>query len=412
MSWTVPAFLARTWEALGAAAENSAVAPVTGKDGPILVVLQLAGGNDALNTVVPFDDDHYRRARRQLGIPAKDVLRIQEGLGFHPALTGLRDLYEAGRASVIQGVGYPNPNRSHFRSMEIWQTASDAHRFERRGWIGRYFDAACGGCEPTVGVNVGRQMPQAFTADRPTGITLEAQNRGTGGRRGGGIAGMGAGAAAPGDAEAPGGSIEGLSGPSGAGAAVLDFLDRTALDARASTGKVRDSLAGGRNQVEYPATRLGQSLKLIGQLIAGGLPTRIYYASQGGYDTHTNQAGSHARLLQEFGDGMRAFIEDLNAQGNLGRVLVMSFSEFGRRVAENASGGTDHGAGGAMFLFGEKFPQRLQGRRPSLAPGDLLNGDLRFHVDFRSVYAAVLSDWLGTPSERVLGKAYAKIRIV
>lgn len=416
VTWTVPTFLARTWEVLGAEAADRAVQPVTGRDGTILVVVQLAGGNDALNTVVPFGDDHYRRARPRLGIATKDVLRVGDTLGFHPSLRGLHALFEQGRVAVVPGVGYPNPNRSHFRSMEIWQTASEADRFERHGWIGRYFDHACHGCDPTVGVSVGRQMPQAFTGERPTGVSVEAPGRARAAGTGKEGRGMGEGV---GEAEAAmmesdahaGGSVDGLSGESRAGAAVLDFLDRTAVDARLSGGKVRETLARAKNAVEYPASRLGQSLKTVGQLIAGGLPTRVYYASQGGFDTHTNQAANHGRLLQEFGDGMKAFIDDLQAQGNLGRVRVACFTEFGRRVAENASGGTDHGAGGAMFLLGERFSERWVGRYPSLAPGDLVQGDLRFNVDFRRVYASLLDDWLRTPSEKILGGKLEKLRI-
>lgn len=172
--WTVPMFVANTFSTLNAEAADKSTQSLTGKDSPILVILQMAGGNDGLNTVVPFENDHYRRARPRLGVPAKEVLKINDELGFHPSLGSFKALYDAGHLSVIQGVGYPNPNRSHFRSTEIWQTAADADRFERYGWLGRYFDNACSGCDPTVGVNVGRQMPQAFAAKHPVGVSLES----------------------------------------------------------------------------------------------------------------------------------------------------------------------------------------------------------------------------------------------
>lgn len=416
LSWTVPTFLAETWRALAADAADRATSVVTGRDGPILVVLQLAGGNDGLNTVVPFDDDHYRRARRQLAIPRADVLRVDDRIGFHPALKGFRALVEAGHLAVIPGVGYPNPNRSHFRSMEIWQTASDADRFEREGWLGRYFDAACAGADPTVAVNVGRQMPQAFTGRRPTGIALEAPGRGPGARGGGNSGGrdreMGTEWEGAGEGEASGASVGGLGGPSSATGKVLDFLDRTALDARASSARVRESLAQPGGPVTYPGTRLGQAFKMVAQLIAGGLPTRVYYLSQGGFDTHTNQAANHARLLGELGDAAQAFIEDLRARGQLDRVLVAAFSEFGRRVAENASGGTDHGAAGPMFLLGPRFRAPVLARYPSVAPADLFQGDLKFGVDFRSVYAGLLEHWLKVPGETVLGRRFAPFAFV
>src|SRR5271156_946906 len=172
LTWTVPAFLADTFSALQAQAADSATQIVTGKDATILVILQMAGGNDGLNTVVPHSNDFYHRARPNLGLAAKNVLRINDEVGFHPSLAGFKDLYDGGNLAVIQGIGYPNPNRSHFRSTEIWQTASDSEKFEKYGWLGRYFDNACTGCDPTIGVSIGRQMPQSFASKHPTGISL------------------------------------------------------------------------------------------------------------------------------------------------------------------------------------------------------------------------------------------------
>src|ERR1700722_7117408 len=173
LSYTVPAFLANTFSALQASAADSATQITTGKDGSILVILQMAGGNDGLNTVVPYSNDFYHRARPNLGLPAKDVLKINDEVGLHPSLAGFKGLYDAGNLSIIQGIGYPNPNRSHFRSTEIWQTASDSEKFEKYGWLGRYFDNACKGSDPTVGVSIGRQTPQAFAAKNPIGVSLE-----------------------------------------------------------------------------------------------------------------------------------------------------------------------------------------------------------------------------------------------
>ena len=174
LSWTVPAFLANTFWALEAEAADSATQVSSGRDSNILVILQMAGGNDGLNTLVPFSDDHYQRARPRLGLSGKEVLKINEDLGFHPNLAGLKALYDEGQLAVVQGVGYPNPNRSHFRSTEIWQTAVDSDKVAQHGWLGRYFDNTCTGCDPTVAVNIGRQMPQAFAAKHPTGVSLDS----------------------------------------------------------------------------------------------------------------------------------------------------------------------------------------------------------------------------------------------
>ena len=421
MSWTVPAFLANTFSALQAEGADKATQVTTGRDGNILVVLQMAGGNDGLNTVVPYDNDYYHRARPRVGLSEKQILKLNGELGFHENLAGFKDLYDAGHLSVIQGVGYPNPNRSHFRSTEIWQTASDSEKIEAYGWLGRYFDNTCSGCDPTIGVNIGRQMPQAFSAKHPKGVSLESPGnyRFISGdkTKAGEMSGIEESYRRLNEpenemAENAGGTVSAISGPARASGSVLDFLERTALDAQVSSDKIRGIASRVENKATYPSSQLGNSLKLVAKLIGGGLPTRVFYVSQGGYDTHTNQTGAHERLLKDLGDGVKAFVEDMKAQGNLGRVLVVTFSEFGRRVAENASGGTDHGAAAPMFIVGGKVKAGLLGKYPSLAPSDLFQGDLKYSVDFRSVYAAVLEEWLHTKSAPILGKQFAPLGLV
>jgi uncharacterized protein (DUF1501 family) len=422
LSWTVPTFLANTFAALQAEAADKATQATTGRDATILVVLQMAGGNDGLNTVVPFTNDHYHRARPRIGLKEADILTLNNDIGLHHSLTGFKDLYDAGRLAVVQGVGYPNPNRSHFRSTEIWQTASDSESFERYGWLGRYFDNACAGCDPTVGVSVGRQMPQAFSARHPMGVSLDNPEnyRFMAGKR-----------ARSDDAESmeesyrrlnepepeaeangnSGGTVSAISGSVRQAGSPLDFLERTALDAQVSSDQIRSIASRVSNLASYPGSQLGNSLKLVAKLIGGGLPTRVFYVSQGGYDTHTNQVGTQERLLKDLGDSVRAFVADMKGQGNLSRVLVMTFSEFGRRVTENANGGTDHGAAAPMFVVGEKLKAGLLGQYPSLATADLYRGDLKYTVDFRSVYAGVLEGWLKTRSEPVLGKKFAPLQL-
>lgn len=419
LSWTVPTFLANTFSALQADAADRATQIATGRDSTILVILQMAGGNDGLNTVVPFQNDFYRKARPRIGIAANEVLKLNNDVGLHPALTGFKELYDAGQLSVIQGVGYPNPNRSHFRSTEIWQTASDANRFEKYGWLGRYFDNACAGCDPTVAVNIGRQMPQAFTAHNPKGVSVDnPQNyRFISSEKG-----------MNGEADkmeqsfrelneqddANSGATIGAIGGSAArsSGSPLDFLERTALDAQMSSDQIRAISNRTENKAVYPSSQLGNGLKLVAKLIGGGLPTRIFYVSQGGYDTHTNQAGAQERLLRDLGDSVKSFTEDMKVQGNMDRVLLMTFSEFGRRVAENANGGTDHGAAAPMFVIGNKVKAGLLGKYPSLAPADLFQGDLKYTVDFRSVYAGVLENWLKTSSAPILGRKFQPLPLV
>ena len=421
LSWTVPAFLANTFSSLHAEAADKATQAATGRDSNILVIVQMAGGNDGLNTVVPFSNDHYHRARPRIGVAGNKALKLNDDIGLHPNLTGFKELYDAGQLSVIQGVGYPNPNRSHFRSTEIWETACDSDRVEQYGWLGRFFDNTCSGCDPTVAVNIGRQMPQAFAAKNPKGVSLDSpQNyRFVSGER-----------ARAGEMSSTeesfrklnqpdsemldnsGDTIGALHGSIKHSGSALDFLERTALDAQVSSDEIRAISNRIENKATYPGNQLGNSLKLVAKLIGGGLPTRIFYVSQGGYDTHTNQANTHERLLRELSESMQAFVKDIKEQGNLSRVLVMTFSEFGRRVAENASGGTDHGAAAPMFMIGGKIKAGLLGQYPSLAPADLFQGDLKYSVDFRSAYAAVLENWLQTKSQAILGKKFSPLQIL
>jgi len=339
-------------------------------------------------------------------------------VAFNSALKGFKELYDGGELSVIQGVGYPNPNRSHFRSTEIWQTASDSDRVEKYGWVGRYFDAACPGADPAVGVVIGNQLPQSFFAAKPKGIVFNNPQN---------YRFMANGTAteesykklnelemsSPLPDDNSGGSIAMLpAGMPMTGGRAVDFISRTALDAQHSSDEVRAIAAKVQNTAVYPGSQLGGSLKLVAKLIGGGLPTRIYYVSQGGYDTHTNQVNSQQRLLGDLADSVKAFTDDLKAQGNMGRVLVMTFSEFGRRVSENANGGTDHGAAAPMFVIGNKVKAGLLGQYPSLAPQDLFQGDVKYNVDFRSVYAGVLENWLKTKSAPILGKQFAPLPVV
>lgn len=421
-TWTLPVFLEKTFFALDALAANAATQTVTGKDGTILVVLQLAGGNDGLNTVIPYEDDAYHVARPRLRFTSDRILKIDNHIALNPRLTGLKSLYDEGHVALAQGVGYPNPNRSHFRSTEIWQTASDSDKTANEGWLGRYFDSCCSGADPTVGVAIGEETPQAFAAKNPTGITFARpeQFRFQPSERG--SAQMSAEETffrqlnesglndESGTAANTGASIGAISGKSKNDLSTLDFLQRTALDAQLSSDKILAIARKYKSAIPYPPGQLAASLSVIARMIAGGLPTRAYYASQGGFDTHAGQLNTHDRLMGELNDAIAAFVADLKQQGNFERVLLMTFSEFGRRVQENANGGTDHGAAAPMFVIGGAVKAGLFGKHPSLT--DLDHGDLKFNTDFRSVYGTVLERWLKAPSEIVLGRKFPVLGIV
>jgi uncharacterized protein (DUF1501 family) len=400
---TAPSFITRT-----ALAMNNPwdVAQVTSRPGVpddrILVVVQMGGGNDGLNTVIPFTNDAYYRARPNLAVPQKEVIRVTDELGFHPNLAQVKDLYDKGAMAVIQGVGYPNPSRSHFKSMEIWQTADPEGRVVRYGWIGRYFDSKCPVCEqPTVGVNVGQAMPLAMNAETGMGVSLENPEtfqwmpalNGLGEKEEQELFKL-LNAPAPGVDE-PG---------------TIDFLRHTAMNAHVSSERVRAAVNGYRSGVEYANTRFASSMRLIAQMIAGKLPTKVYYAHMTGFDTHANQRGAHESLLQQLAEGVSAFYKDLEAQGNADRVVVLAFSEFGRRVAENGSNGTDHGTAAPMFVFGKAINGGLYGAQPSLT--DLQDGDLKHGIDFRSVYATVLDKWMGADPAKILGHNFERVAFI
>ncbi len=421
LSWTVPSFVAQTFGALHAQADGALTQVTTGKDGPILVLIQLAGGNDGLNAVVPYTNDYYYKARPTIGIPKDQVLTLSDTLGLNPSMTGFKSLFDAGHLSVVNGVGYPNPNRSHFRATEIWQTASDSEKYLTDGWLGRYFDNACAGCDPTVGINIGPRLPQAFSSHQPTGISLE--NPGSYRFMGAGLnddeeiayrSMYNAENASDIASSESGGSISMVSGTTTLknGQSTLDFLERTSMDAQVSSDRIRAIAGKTKNNATYPNGGLGNNLQLVARLIAGGLPTRVFYVSQGGYDTHSNQRGGQDGRLKELSDSVKAFTDDLIAMGEFDRVMIMTFSEFGRRVTENGSRGTDHGAAAPMFLFGPKMKAGLLGAEPSLAPQDLTDGDIRYSTDFRSIYASILENWLKTPSVPILGRQFDTLPIL
>ena len=422
-TWTLPGFIDRTFAELGEDAGDRATQFASGKDGTILVVVQLAGGNDGLNTLVPFGDDEYHRARPRIGKKEKDLIRIGDGLGLNGAMPFLGSMYGEGELGIVQGVGYPNPNRSHFVSTSIWESG-DPGRRARTGWLGRYFDNACEGTDPTVGISFTKSMPESFGAERNPGVSLSSpalyrwiHGGGQKARAEEFFAELNQPAVADEADEADAGSGGSIGMAAGgkvggkAGETNLDFLERVALDARVSSKTILELAARHRTDVKYDGTPIARNLNLVSRMIAGGMATRVYYVSHGGFDTHTGQVNSHDRLLGQLDSALKSFFTDLKRQGNDKRVVLMTFSEFGRRVAENASAGTDHGKASCLFVAGGGVKGGLYGKYPSLS--ELSQGDLVHTVDFRDVYADVLGGWLHAPGvERILGGNFGGVGVV
>jgi len=384
MGLSAPTFLCRT-------ALAAAKSPPPGDR--VLVVIQLSGGNDGLNTVVPFGDELYAKNRTSLQIPIDQVKKIDDYCGLHPSLEGFAKLLEDGQLSVLHGIGYPNPSRSHFRSMDIWHTASLAEKLPNEGWLGRAISRPELRREGVMtAVHFGGKLPLALvgrSVEVPSLTSLDDYK-------------LHAGVASRGQLAAVAASQRGDS--------TLQFLQRTTLEAYSSSGKIEEMTRKYDTPVSYPPNDLARKLKLIAQLIDSGLGTRIFYVSLDGFDTHANQIPAHANLLRELGDAVKAFMDDLGHHGHRDRVLAMTFSEFGRRVKENGSRGTDHGAGAPMFLVGGKVRAGQVGRYPSLS--DLDDGDLKFHTDFRGAYAAILEEWLNCPSAPVLGDTFERPQVL
>jgi uncharacterized protein (DUF1501 family) len=419
-AWTVPLFVERTFGQLHEAAKDLATQPVTGKDGTILVVLQLAGGNDGLNTLVPFGDDAYYKARPRLGKRAQEIIKLSDYCGLNAAMPYLGSLFKDGNLGIVQGVGYPNPNRSHFVSTSIWETA-DPTQHSGTGWLGRYFDNACPGADPTVGISFNKTQPESFGAIKNPGVCLNTPELYRW------IHGGGDRAQAEeffADLNQPdldqeleaiaGGSIATPAGgkPGGiAGESNLEFLERVALDARISSKKILELASKHKTTVAYDGSPIARNLNLVARMIAGGMPTRVYYVSHGGFDTHNQQVNSHDRLLGQLDTALKSFFADLKQQGNDRRVVLMTFSEFGRRVQENASSGTDHGKASCLFVAGPAVNGGLHGTHPSLT--QLAEGDLTHSVDFRSVYATVLQFWLKAPAlQPILGGDFKPLDLI
>jgi len=397
-----PSFITRTAMALDG--PSSALGPValdSSKKNRILVVLQLSGGNDGINTLIPFADPNYSQLRPSLGFAANEVLHLTDSVGLNPNLSKLKTMYDQGKVAVVQGVGYPNPNRSHFRSMDIWHSARP-DTFERSGWLGRYVSACeCAQDNALPAISVGDQLNPMFWTDTtlvPAVASIGAFSFITDTKY-------------KNDRTFQMQTLQNIYSQAGNWSAYEGLIRRGTLQALAGSDELQKVAASYQSPVQYPANNgLANQLKMVAQVIAGNLGTRLFSVSMGGYDTHANQKPTQDKNLAQLGDALEAFMQDLANMQQQDNVVIMAFSEFGRRVKQNGSGGTDHGTAEPMFIIGNKVQGGLYGTYPSLSDLDN-NGDLKFNADFRSVYAGVLKDVVGADPAPILAGSFDPISV-
>ncbi len=360
----------------------------------VVVVLQLSGGNDGLNTVIPYRNDLYYKARPRLGILREKALHLTDETGLHPALRAFKEMYDDGSLSILNNVGYPNPDRSHFRSMDIWHTASQSNEYWTQGWVGRYLDAQCRGCDkPTQAIELDDVLSLALKGENIKGIAVKDPRRlyGTANEKF---------------------FREVLKNHTDeAGEQPVDYLYKTMAETLSSADYIFQQSRLHPSNADYPKTDLGNSLKTIASLIFSEINTKVYYVSLGSFDTHINQEGQQQRLFTEMNEAVKAFVKDLKEQHRFEDVLLFTFSEFGRRVEQNASGGTDHGTANNMFLISGGLKQKgVLNPMPDLA--NLNEGDLKYNVDFKNVYATILNRWLKADDVAILGRKYEYLGFV
>ncbi len=367
-------------------------------DDRILVVVQLTGGNDGINTVVPYSNAVYKASRPNIGVGDGTVLHLDDNVGLNSVMTGLKSVWDTGKLAIVQGVGYPNPNRSHFRSMEIWQTAAPDKQ-ATEGWVGRYLDAVREGrVSPLTGINIGNEEPEALESAHAAVPTIQ------------GLANFGMIFPQNTEGIARTAALRKIQMGGGDEAPYAALLRQTASEMYDSADKIRSGVGNYHSSVPYGPDGFGKGMQEIAMLISANLGTRIYYITLGSFDTHTNQARRQPQLLAQLSDGLKSFHDDMAGMNMADKVTVVTFSEFGRRVHENAGGGTDHGTASEMFILGGGVKGGLYGEYPSLT--DLDQGDLKYNTDFRAVYATLLDNWMGADSERVLGSRFDALTFI
>lgn len=349
----------------------------------VTVIIQLSGGNDGLNTVIPVRNDLYYSNRPKLGIQRNEALALTDEAGLHPSLTAFKELYDDGSLGIFNSVGYPNPDKSHFRSMDIWHTASNSSEYWNTGWVGRYLDAQCKGCDkPTQALEIDDVLSLALKGENIKGIAVEDPRRLY-------------------SASQEKYFKEILAQHKAEHEQPVEYLYKTMAETISSADYIFKQSKQSPSSEAYPNTDLGKGLKTIASLIFSEINTKVYYISLGSFDTHINQEGQQKRLFTELNDAVKSFVKDLKNHSRFDDVLLFTFSEFGRRVAQNASNGTDHGKANNMFFIGGGLKkQGIYNPLPDLK--NLDDGDLKYQLDFRQVYASVLNNWLGADANSIL----------
>ena len=362
------------------------------RSGKNMIVIQLSGGNDGLNTIVPFQNDIYYQNRPTLGVQKKDVLKISDELGFNPAIEALRPLFDDGLMSIINSVGYPNPDRSHFRSMDIWHTASSSNEYLSSGWIGRYLDNNCNDCilpyhalevDDSLSLALKGMDRNGFAMRDPKSLKKATNNK----------------------------FISAISDHDLSHEENVAYLYKTMIDSQSSADYLFEQSKVYQSTQNYPQTAFGRDLKQIAELITAETDTKIYYVSMSGFDTHANQKNQQERLLKQYAEGVAALVKDLKLNRLLDDTLIMTFSEFGRRVKQNGSNGTDHGTANNLFLIGGRLKTPgFYNSAPNLSMLD--NGDLVYQVDFRRIYATILEDWIEADAKQILSGDFEKLKLI
>jgi uncharacterized protein (DUF1501 family) len=358
----------------------------------VVVVIQFSGGNDGLNTVIPITNDIYYKQRRTIAIAKDKALGLTQEVGLHPSLEAFKGLYDDGSLSILNNVGYPNPDRSHFRSMDIWHSASASNEYVNTGWLGRYLDAQCKGCDkPTQALELDDTLSLALKGIESKGLAFKDPRSlySTSREK----------------------FFKDINAAHSKTEETVDYLYKTMSETISSADYIfKQSMLHPSSQ-NYPSTKLGKDLKTISSLILSDINTKVYYVSLGSFDTHAGQEQQQKRLFDELNGAIKAFTTDMKANGRFDDLLMMTFSEFGRRVSQNASNGTDHGTANNMFFIGGGLKQKgLLNEMPDLA--DLNDGDLKHKIDFRNVYATVLNKWLGVDDKTILGNSFEQMNFI
>ncbi|PTM11761.1 MAG: twin-arginine translocation pathway signal [Bacteroidetes bacterium] len=358
-----------------------------------LVIIQLEGGNDGLNTIVPFRNDLYFKNRPTLAIKSDKLIKATDEIGFHSSLAPLKHLFDKGYVSIVNNVGYPNPNRSHFRSMEIWQTASHSNQSLTSGWIGRYLDTY--GKVPYDAIEVDESLSLAMKGESLSAIATNNVQR-----------------LFKTSQEPYFKQVIKHHSDSHLSEHNLGYLYKTLIAAESSAKHIYETSKTFSSKQSYPNTGFAKQLKTTAKFINSGLQTKVYYTSLGGFDTHANQINAQSRLLSQYAEGIESFVNDLKQNGTFKDTLILTFSEFGRRVKQNAANGTDHGAANNVFIIGEHLKQ--QGFYNELASLEDLddNGDLKFEIDFRTIYATILNKWLNVDDKIILNNSFERLNFI